>query len=110
MGSDASPRAAEIRKDIKNIILMNPGCFWSRLVLSLAPTSQASASACVPAQVRPCPDEEDIEGVKTKMAPCGVETVIVDLKKEMAEGCFEALMAQATYRLLEMMDTKKRVG
>ena len=44
------------------------------------------------------PDEVDINDVKTKMAPTGVkETVIVDLKKEMAEGCFEAIMAQAKY-------------
>eukprot|EP01061_Rhynchopus_euleeides_P003179 TRINITY_DN1245_c0_g1_i1.p1 TRINITY_DN1245_c0_g1~~TRINITY_DN1245_c0_g1_i1.p1 ORF type:complete len:423 (+),score=200.93 TRINITY_DN1245_c0_g1_i1:55-1323(+) len=44
------------------------------------------------------PDEENIEDVITKMAPTGVkETVIVDLKNEMAEGCFEAIMAQAKY-------------
>jgi len=24
------------------------------------------------------------------MAPCGVETIVVDLKKEIAEGAFEA--------------------
>eukprot|EP01059_Diplonema_ambulator_P022195 TRINITY_DN3720_c0_g4_i1.p2 TRINITY_DN3720_c0_g4~~TRINITY_DN3720_c0_g4_i1.p2 ORF type:complete len:421 (+),score=160.60 TRINITY_DN3720_c0_g4_i1:55-1317(+) len=44
------------------------------------------------------PDETDIMEVKEKMRPTGVkETVIVDLKNEMAEGCFEALMAQACY-------------
>lgn len=43
------------------------------------------------------PDEDDIQDVKTKMAPCGVETVIVDLREEMAEACFEAIMAQAKY-------------
>eukprot|EP01062_Namystynia_karyoxenos_P023831 TRINITY_DN19241_c0_g1_i1.p2 TRINITY_DN19241_c0_g1~~TRINITY_DN19241_c0_g1_i1.p2 ORF type:complete len:453 (+),score=183.10 TRINITY_DN19241_c0_g1_i1:68-1360(+) len=43
------------------------------------------------------PDETDINEVKAKMAPCGVETVIVDLRKEMAEACFECIMAQATY-------------
>lgn len=41
------------------------------------------------------PDESDIQNVKTRMAPCGVDTVIVDLKKEMAEGCFHVLQAQA---------------
>ena len=44
------------------------------------------------------PDEEDINDVITKMAPTGVkETVIVDLKNEMAEACFECVMAQAVY-------------
>ena len=31
------------------------------------------------------------------MATCGVDTVIVDLKDAMAEGCFDILQAQATY-------------
>jgi argininosuccinate synthase len=43
------------------------------------------------------PDEEDIADVVTKMAPCGVETVIVDLKEEMAEACFTMIKAQAMY-------------
>ena len=43
------------------------------------------------------PDEKDINDIERKMAPCGVETVIVDLKKEMAEICTEAIKAQAQY-------------
>ena len=43
------------------------------------------------------PDEEDIRDVAKKMAPCGVKTVIVDLKKPMAEACFDAIRAQAMY-------------
>merc|ERR1719199_746319 len=43
------------------------------------------------------PDEEDINDVIKKMAPCGVETFIVDLKDEIAEGAFEAVAAQASY-------------
>ncbi len=43
------------------------------------------------------PDEKDINDVARRMAPCGVETIIVDLKNEMAEACFEALEAQAMY-------------
>jgi len=43
------------------------------------------------------PDEADIRDVATKMAPCGVETTIVDLKAAMAEACYEAIMAQAMY-------------
>jgi len=43
------------------------------------------------------PDEEDIQDVKKKMAPCGVETIIVDLKNEIAEGAFEAIACQAMY-------------
>lgn len=35
------------------------------------------------------PDEEDINDVVKKMAPCGVETIVVDLKNEMDKGvCF----------------------
>lgn len=33
----------------------------------------------------------------TKMAPCGVETVVVDLKDDMAEVAFEAIACQAKY-------------
>ena len=43
------------------------------------------------------PDEEDINGVKDKMAPCGAETIVVDLRDAMAEACFDVLLAQATY-------------
>ena len=43
------------------------------------------------------PDEEDISGVVEKMAPCGAETVVVDLKDAMAEACFRAIKAQAMY-------------
>ena len=43
------------------------------------------------------PDEKDINDIKKKMAPCGAPTFIVDLKKEMAEACFQVLKAQAMY-------------
>jgi argininosuccinate synthase len=43
------------------------------------------------------PDEEDISGVQEKMAPCGVDTIVVDLKEAMAEACFEMVKAQAMY-------------
>jgi argininosuccinate synthase len=43
------------------------------------------------------PDEKDINDIKKKMAPCGAETNIVDLKAEMAEACFEVVQAQAMY-------------
>ncbi|MDI6774212.1 MAG: argininosuccinate synthase [Verrucomicrobiota bacterium] len=43
------------------------------------------------------PDETDIRNVARKMAACGVKTVIVDLKDEMAEACFQMLKAQAMY-------------
>ncbi|KAL1495887.1 hypothetical protein AB1Y20_014531 [Prymnesium parvum] len=43
------------------------------------------------------PDESDINNVKKRMATCGVETVIVDLKEDMAEGCFDIVQAQARY-------------
>ena len=39
------------------------------------------------------PDESDINNVRDRMATCGVETVIVDLKEAMAEGCFDAVQA-----------------
>merc|ERR1740138_1979928 len=41
------------------------------------------------------PDEDDISDVVKKMDPCGVETVIVDLKKDIAEAAFEAIACQA---------------
>lgn len=43
------------------------------------------------------PDEVDINDVIEKMAPCKVDTVIVDLKKEIAEAAFEAIACQAYY-------------
>ncbi len=43
------------------------------------------------------PDETDINDVIEKMRPTGVETIIVDLKREMAEACFMMVRAQATY-------------
>uniref|UniRef100_A0A7S1N6L5 argininosuccinate synthase n=1 Tax=Eutreptiella gymnastica TaxID=73025 RepID=A0A7S1N6L5_9EUGL len=43
------------------------------------------------------PDEENIDDVITKMAPCGVETVVVDLKDEMAELAFECIACLAQY-------------
>ena len=43
------------------------------------------------------PDEKDIRDVAKKMAPCGVKTIIVDVKKEMAEACFKTIKAEATY-------------
>lgn len=43
------------------------------------------------------PDEEDISDVVEKMAPCGAETVIVDLKDQMADACFELIKAQGMY-------------
>ncbi len=43
------------------------------------------------------PDEQDIQAIRTRMAPCGVDTTIVDLKDAMALACFEVLEAQAMY-------------
>ena len=43
------------------------------------------------------PDEKDINDVAKKMAPCGVETVIVDIRKPMAEACYQVIKAEATY-------------
>jgi len=43
------------------------------------------------------PDEKNINDIITKMAPCGAETTIIDLKKEMAEACFDIVKAGATY-------------
>ena len=40
--------------------------------------------------IDPSKDEDDVQDVIKKMAPCGVETIVVDLKKEIAEGAFEA--------------------
>mmetsp|Transcript_46439 Transcript_46439/g.85053 ORF Transcript_46439/g.85053 Transcript_46439/m.85053 type:complete len:434 (+) Transcript_46439:73-1374(+) len=43
------------------------------------------------------PDEENINDVITKMAPTGVETMVVDLKDDIAEGAFEAIACMAMY-------------
>jgi argininosuccinate synthase len=43
------------------------------------------------------PDEKDVNDIRGKMAPTGAETIIVDLRKEMAEAAFMALKSQATY-------------
>jgi argininosuccinate synthase len=43
------------------------------------------------------PDEENIADVADKMRPCGVETIIVDVKDDMADACFETIKAQAMY-------------
>jgi len=43
------------------------------------------------------PDEKDIRDVARRMAPCGVRTIIVDLKDEMALACFDSIKMQAMY-------------
>lgn len=43
------------------------------------------------------PDESDIRQIHKRMAECGADTVIVDLKNEMAEACFQVIKAQAKY-------------
>ena len=43
------------------------------------------------------PDEPDIRAIQKRMAPCGVKTIIVDLKPAMAAVCFDAIRAQAMY-------------
>lgn len=43
------------------------------------------------------PDETDIQDVARRMAPCGAETVIVDLKDAVAEMCLEVVKADARY-------------
>ena len=43
------------------------------------------------------PDEPDIHGIIEKMRPCGVDTIIVDVKDDMAQACFDAVKAQAMY-------------
>ncbi|MCK5529311.1 MAG: argininosuccinate synthase [Kiritimatiellae bacterium] len=42
-------------------------------------------------------DEEDIQDVVTNMAPCGAETVVVDVKDAMADACLVMVKAQAMY-------------
>ena len=43
------------------------------------------------------PDEKDINDIRARMAPCGVDTALVDLKAAMAAACFDVLEAQAMY-------------
>ena len=43
------------------------------------------------------PDEKDINDIVEKMRPTGTETIIVDLKDEMARACFVMVKAQAMY-------------
>lgn len=43
------------------------------------------------------PDETDIAKIRKRMALSGADTLIVDLKNEMAEACFIVLKAQAKY-------------
>jgi len=43
------------------------------------------------------PDEVDINDIRRKMDPCGAKTHIVNLKREMAEACFDVVKAQAMY-------------
>lgn len=43
------------------------------------------------------PDERDIEDVRRRMEPTGAETIIVDLRHEMAEACFMMITAQSMY-------------
>ena len=43
------------------------------------------------------PDEKDINDIKKRMAPTGVDTTIVDVTKQMAEICFETVKCQAMY-------------
>lgn len=43
------------------------------------------------------PDESDINDVATRMATTGADTVIVDLKEDMADACYMMIKAQAMY-------------
>ncbi len=43
------------------------------------------------------PDEKDINDIIVRMQPCGAQTVIVDLKPEMAEACYAMIQSQAMY-------------
>lgn len=43
------------------------------------------------------PDETDIRQIRKRMADCGADTIIVNLKDKMAEACFDVLKAQAKY-------------
>jgi argininosuccinate synthase len=43
------------------------------------------------------PDEVNVDDIRERMRPTGADTIIVDLKADMAEGCFDVISAQATY-------------
>ncbi|MCH2172553.1 argininosuccinate synthase [Myxococcota bacterium] len=43
------------------------------------------------------PDEPDIGNIAKKMEPCGAETVLVDLKPQIADACLEVVKADARY-------------
>lgn len=43
------------------------------------------------------PDEKNIDDIRVRMQPTGVDTIIVDLKPQMAEACFMMVRAQAMY-------------
>jgi argininosuccinate synthase len=43
------------------------------------------------------PDETDIRQIRGRMAACGANTIIVNLKDEMAGTCFQVIKAQAKY-------------
>lgn len=43
------------------------------------------------------PDEININDIVKKMEPCGAKTIVVDLKNEMAEGCFDVIKSNARY-------------
>lgn len=43
------------------------------------------------------PDEKNIEDIVEKMRPTGAQTIIVDLKRQMAEACFMMIKTQAVY-------------
>ncbi len=43
------------------------------------------------------PDEQDINDIIVRMQPCGAQTIIVDLKAEMAEACYTMVQCQAVY-------------
>ncbi len=43
------------------------------------------------------PDEPDMRAIRARMAACGAATAVVDLKRAMAEACFEVIKAQAMY-------------
>jgi argininosuccinate synthase len=43
------------------------------------------------------PDETNVADIRERMRPTGTETIIVDLKQDMAEACFDVLRYQAMY-------------
>ncbi|MFN2316254.1 MAG: argininosuccinate synthase [Gemmatimonadales bacterium] len=59
-------------------------------------TQEGLAVVCFTADLAQ-PDETDIQDVARRMAPCGAETVIVDLKDAIAETCLDVVRANARY-------------